>query len=133
MGKLGFKNRKLLFIRRWKFNYWKKKDLEFTNKNAGKIYILRNSNYEKDIYKIGLTTKTVEERAEQLSNTSVPDKFSIMREWDVKDCYLAEKTIHKALDIYRIDNRREFFKMDMRIANDVIDTVVQNVNKNNAT
>jgi hypothetical protein len=108
----------------------KKKDPEFTNKNAGKIYILRNSNYEKDIYKIGLTTKTVNERAEQLSNTSVPDKFSVMREWDVKDCYLAEKIIHKELDIYRIDSRREFFKMDMRIANDVIDTVVQNINKN---
>lgn len=109
----------------------RKKDSEFTTKNAGKIYILRNSNLGENIFKIGLTTKETDERARQLSKTSIPDKFFVMREWDVKDCFLAEKTIHKLLEKDRIDPRREFFRLDMRKANDVIDSVVKNINENN--
>ncbi len=52
-----------------------------------------------------------------------------MREWNVKDCYLAEKTIHKLLDNYRLDKRREFFQLDMRKANDVIDSVIDKINE----
>lgn len=107
----------------------KKKTIEFKTKNAGYIYIMRNSNLEKNIYKIGLTSKETIERAKQLSNTSIPDDFSVMREWAVKDCYLAEKRIHKLLETYRVDPRREFFKLDMREANDVIDSVVADINE----
>ena len=85
---------------------------EFTTKNAGRIYIMRNGNLGDNVYKIGLTTKTTDERARQLSKTSIPDKFYVMREWNVKDCYLAEKNIHELLDKYRVDKRREFFELD---------------------
>ena len=107
----------------------KNKDLDYTTKNAGKIYILRNANLSRDVYKIGLTTKTTEERARQLSKTSIPDQFQVMREWDVKDCFLAEKNIHKILEKYRVDKKREFFEVNMKIANDVIDSVVDEINK----
>lgn len=107
----------------------RKKDLGFTSENAGKIYIMRNGNLKDDIYKIGLTTKSTNERANQLSKTSIPDKFIVMREWDTKDCHLAEKNIHKLLENYRIDKNREFFQIDMRIANDVIDSVINEINK----
>jgi len=106
----------------------RKNDNIFTTKNAGKIYIMRNGNLRDNIYKIGLTTKNTDERARQLSKTSVPDKFFVMREWNVKDCFLAEKTIHKLLENNRIDKRREFFQIDMRIANDVIDSVINEIN-----
>ena len=109
----------------------RKKDAGFTTENAGKIYIMRNANFAENIFKIGLTTKTTDERAQQLSKTSVPDRFFIMREWDAKDCFLAEKTIHKLRDKYRLDKRREFFQLDMRIANEVIDSVIDKINKNN--
>lgn len=107
------------------------KKSNFTTKNAGKIYVMRNANFGENIYKIGLTTKTTEERARQLSKTSVPDRFQVMREWDVKDCYLAEKSIHKTLEKYRLDKSREFFQVDMKLANNVIDAVVDEINKNN--
>ncbi|WP_245910923.1 GIY-YIG nuclease family protein [Nonlabens arenilitoris] len=103
---------------------------EFQGENAGFIYVMRNATFEKDIYKIGLTTKKTEERAKQLSKTSVPDKFAVMREWAVKDCKIAEKEIHEILDSYRVDPRREFFRLDMKIANDTIDKVIGKINNN---
>lgn len=102
---------------------------EFDTENAGRIYIMRNANLGKNVYKIGLTTNKTEERANQLSKTSIPDKFYVMREWNVKDCYLAEKKIHEILHNYRVDKRREFFELDMQKANDVIDSVINKINE----
>jgi hypothetical protein len=109
----------------------KNMQIEFTGKNAGYIYIMRNAAMEKNIYKIGLTTKLTDDRAKQLSKTSVPDQFYIMRDWAVKDCKKAEKKIHEILKLYRVNPNREFFKLDMRLANDVIDKVVDEINLKN--
>lgn len=104
---------------------------QFTGNNSGYIYIMRNATFEKDIYKIGLTTKETAERAKQLSKTSSPDQFYVMREWAVKDCRKAEAEIHEALEQFRVNPNREFFKLDMKIANDVIDKVVDEINLKN--
>jgi hypothetical protein len=101
----------------------------FNTENAGYIYILRNPAMEEDIFKIGLTTLTVDERARQLSKTSVPDKFYKMIEWHVKDCYIAEKQIHQILQNSRIDPRREFFKIKMDDAIKAITQIVEKINK----
>jgi hypothetical protein len=101
----------------------------FKGPNAGYIYILRNPTMVKDIFKIGLTRNDVNERANQLSKTSVPDKFFNAQEWNVKDCLKAEKEIHDRLDNYRVDPRREFFKIDYDKAVKVIKEVVEEINK----
>lgn len=101
----------------------------FTTENAGYIYILRNPAMEEDIFKIGLTTLSVNERASQLSKTSVPDKFYKMIEWHVKDCYIAEKQIHQALQSSRIDPRREFFKIKMDEAILTITEIIEKINR----
>jgi hypothetical protein len=100
----------------------------FNGINAGYIYIMRNPSFNENIFKIGLTTKETKEREKQLSNTSVPDKFFVMREWAVKNCKTAEKEIHALLDKYRIDPRREFFQINMKLANETIDFVIENIN-----
>lgn len=107
----------------------KTNDIAYTTPNAGKIYIMRNSSLPKDVFKIGLTTKETEERAKQLSSTSIPDKFHIMREWNVKDCFLAEKTIHKILEKYRVDAKREFFQVEMQFVNEIVDSVIKKINQ----
>jgi len=107
----------------------RKKEKIFSDKNAGYIYVMRNAYQPKNTYKIGLTTNTTSERAKQLSKTSVPDKFQVMREWNVRDCYQAEKEIHTILDRYRIDPRREFFQLDMKEINIVIEEVINRINK----
>jgi hypothetical protein len=104
---------------------------EFTGKDSGFIYIIRNPTMGADIFKIGLTRKEVEERIKQLSKTSVPDKFYKVQEWNVKNCVKAEKEIHDLLEKFRIDPRREFFEVNYDIAVETITKVCSDINKKN--
>jgi hypothetical protein len=106
-----------------------KEEEGFREKNAGFIYILRNPTMDENIFKIGLTKNEVAERVKQLSKTSVPDKFYKSQEWNVKDCIRAEKEIHQILNEYRVDPRREFFKIKYDKAISVIKDVVDRINK----
>ncbi|OQP43625.1 hypothetical protein A4H97_33800 [Niastella yeongjuensis] len=99
----------------------------FTKK--GYIYILHNPSHPSNVFKIGLTTKTVEERASQLSGTPSVDKFLIAHSWLVNDCVLAEKLIHHALNKYRMNERREFFKIEFSEALRIIVPIIENLDK----
>lgn len=100
-----------------------------TSINKGYIYMLRNPAHELDLFKIGLTTKTVEERAKQLSGTPSPDKFVIINRWFVSDCVLAEKLIHARLDKFRLNQKREFFKIKLEDAIKEIIPIIEEINK----
>lgn len=101
----------------------------YKGENAGYIYILRNPTMGNNIFKIGLTRNEVNYRVDQLSKTSVPDKFYKSQEWNVKDCVRAEKEIHSRLNDYRVDPRREFFKIDYDKAIRVIKEVIDEINE----
>jgi hypothetical protein len=105
-----------------------KKENKYSDINSGYVYILRNPIMEENIFKIGLTRNNVDDRASQLSKTSVPDKFYKMQEWNVKDCFKAEKLIHSKLDKFRIDPRREFFKINFDVALKVVKEVIDQIN-----
>ncbi|MEP5339510.1 MAG: GIY-YIG nuclease family protein [Algibacter sp.] len=105
---------------------------QFTGKDSGFIYIIRNPTMGANIFKIGLTRNEVEERIKQLSKTSVPDKFYKAQEWNVKNCVTAEKEIHNLLEKFRIDPRREFFEINYEVAVETITKVCNEINKNNA-
>jgi len=107
-----------------------KKNNQFSGKNSGYIYVVRTPTMSKNIFKIGLTRNDVEDRLKQLSNTSIPDKFYKVQEWNVADCVKAEKQVHEILDEYRIDQRREFFEIDFSIAAETITKVCNTINKN---
>lgn len=109
-----------------------KNNNQFTGKNSGYIYVVRTPTMSKNIFKIGLTRNDVEDRVKQLSNTSIPDKFYKVQEWNVADCVKAEKQVHEILDEYRIDQRREFFEIDFSIAAETITKVCDSINKNDA-
>ncbi|WP_149241506.1 GIY-YIG nuclease family protein [Dyadobacter sp. 32] len=101
----------------------------FIGENAGFIYIMRNPTMTKNIFKIGLTRNEVDDRANQLSKTSVPDKFYKSQEWNVKNCVTAEKEIHIRLNQYRVDPRREFFNIEYDKAIKVIMEVIDEINQ----
>jgi hypothetical protein len=107
----------------------KKQKKLFNEANSGFIYILRNASLGKNIFKIGLTRNNVDERVDQLSNTSVPDKFLKCQEWNVRDCVKAEKEIHTKLMKYRVDPRREFFCVEYEEAIGIIKEVIDKINK----
>lgn len=103
------------------------------NPKEGSIYIMRNASHSIDIFKIGLTTRDSKIRAKELSTTTgSPDKFLVANEWNAKDCVLAEKLIHEKLDKYRVNESREFFKIDYSVASKVISEIVERINKSNS-
>jgi len=102
--------------------------------NHGFIYVMRNPQYERNIFKIGLTQRTSDIRANDLSRTSgMIDYFAVMQDWEVADCVLAEKEIHSKLASVRVTDRREFFKAPYKEIFSVIHEVVEKINDNART
>lgn len=96
------------------------------SEKSGFIYTMRCAAHDKDIFKVGLTTRDSAVRANELTRTSSsPDQFLIIQDWSVTDCYKAEAEIHERLKEYRINPRREFFKIDYSKLYQVVREVVE--------
>lgn len=91
--------------------------------SIGYVYMLSNASMP-GIYKIGMTTRPVNERKKELHSTGVPTPFQTVRTWKVKEPQRIEKLIHKRLGKYRVHSRREFFKADRDEIVSVIDGVL---------
>lgn len=84
----------------------------------GHIYVLQNIAFGPNVVKIGLTKRAPEVRAREIYKgaTGVPMPFDIAVAYTVGDCKIAEKRIHKRLATYRLNNRREFFRISPAVA-----------------
>lgn len=82
---------------------------------TGHVYVLVNSSFP-DLVKIGRTIKDPAERARELRLTGVPTPFVVAYSVLVSDCYSLESLIHEELAEFRLSNDREFFKVDPKIA-----------------
>jgi hypothetical protein len=79
----------------------------------GYIYALTNESMPA-LFKIGKTTRTVEERVEEISRgTGVPTPFVIFTRQRVSDCTAAETMVHRYFgELGKRENaRREFFRV----------------------
>lgn len=86
----------------------------------GLIYVLINPCMT-GLVKIGMTTRTAEERAREISvGTGVPSPYAVAYEEEFFDCYEAENIIHERLDKYRFNQDREFFRLPVKDAIRVI-------------
>lgn len=94
----------------------------------GFIYILLNPSFS-NLLKIGMTERSSEERASELSNhTGVPGKFVVAYEEFVEDCFLAEKRIHEALHSTRVNQGREFFAIKLKDAIPIVVRIAKEIN-----
>lgn len=94
----------------------------------GFVYILLNPSFGK-LLKIGMTERSPEERASELSaHTGVPGRFIVAYEEFVEDCGLAEQKIHQALGSARTNPGREFFEINLKDAIRVVATIAKEVN-----
>lgn len=101
------------------------------SENSGFIYVMRSAAHAKDIFKIGLTRRTSDTRSAELSrNTSSPDLFLVVQEWEVSDCVTIEREIHQRLDQYRINPNREFFRAPYNVIYSAIDAVLSELESN---
>lgn len=113
-----------LHIKDTNFALYAKKFLEF-NINSDDtdeyIYILSRRE-EKDLLKIGMTTRNVLKRCQEINAaTGVVFPYSPRKVFRVKDSKEAERVVHQVLDEYRIRADREFFKCDYSSACEIIE------------
>ena len=98
----------------------------------GYIYIIYNRTYDiygDNIYKLG-KTKDIKKRLNGYL-TSYLDKVEV--KYLSKKCIdysLAEKELFKRLRDYRINTRKEFFRIEMNIIIQEIDNIIENINTN---
>ena len=80
---------------------------------SGYLYCFSNESL-KNLYKIGMTTRSIEERLKEAnSSTWNPDKFKIELSVKVNRVEEREKIVHKLLEEYRNNSRREFFEVTL--------------------
>ena len=76
----------------------------------GIVYVIQNDLHPGNLFKVGLTTNSVEERISELnSETSNPGKFKVCAYFPVSDVYEAEKACHRRLDELGLRSNKEFF------------------------
>jgi len=85
----------------------------------GAIYIARNPADGKDVFKVGMTERSVPERiAELTASTSNLGKYEAIGYVVVNDMQGAEKRCHNQLSYCRVQGNREFF-------NETLETIVR--------
>lgn len=99
--------------------------------SKGYIYILINASLQKNYLKIGMTTRTPDLRAKELSEgTGMPSEYIVAWAKEVSNCEEAEAAIFDKLRPYRIthirpDRNREFFNLPLKKAIKAIDELIE--------
>ncbi|WP_431810016.1 GIY-YIG nuclease family protein [Jejubacter sp. L23] len=85
----------------------------------GWVYILSNPCMP-GLLKVGMTTTSPEMRAKEISSaTGVPDKFLVEASYFSDDPRGDEARIHAALNDYRINSGREFFRCSLDVVDEI--------------
>ena len=93
---------------------------------AGTVYVLRNTEYTSNVLKIGLTTRAIEKRIEELEKDffqthGYPAKYICCYSVDTFDCGGLESRVHKSLSSHQNPKERsEFFNISVSEAQRVI-------------
>ena len=80
---------------------------------SGYIYCLSNESFKDNIYKVGYTRRPIPFRLNELYNTSVPTPFKVEFVKRVDNPRDSEKLLHKYLKDYRMNSKREYFKIEL--------------------
>ena len=92
--------------------------------NSGFLYVLAVKNLSLPVCKIGMTTRTPEERCNEINKSSTGDfLWAISTAFNVEDCRDAERYVHKELELFR-QKGREFFGLYPDDAADRIRTLI---------
>jgi hypothetical protein len=89
------------------------------------LYILSRRE-DKDILKIGMTTRNVQKRVNEINSaTGVVFPYSARKVYKVKNSAVVERGVHSLLASYRIRVDREFFRIDYAKACSMIEDYLQ--------
>jgi len=93
---------------------------DVSSQGAGSVYVLVNPQIY-NLVKIGYTRQDVEDRARQLSGTGVPGNWEVAHETEARRPEHLEEKVHRKLSEQRIQENREFFRVDPEEAARVIE------------
>ena len=97
----------------------------------GVLYVLRCITMKDEVYKVGWTSGTAEERARSLSAaTGVPSSFVVVDYWPYEDAEALERNVHAVLDPYRINESREFFQANYAKIKGIIEGEIKRIDDN---
>ena len=88
--------------------------------SRGYVYILTNEAMP-GLVKIGKTTRSVEQRAAELTHTGIPFPFDVAFQVLSPDCSELEQWVHAQLSDCRVNAQREFFLCDVDKAERVVE------------
>lgn len=94
----------------------------------GFVYVLANDAMP-GIYKIGMTERAPRARVDELSKaTAVPLPFDLLMYGQVEDAREAEAEVHSYLAGHRVNDSREFFRVDdLELLDELIHSVALDV------
>lgn len=96
--------------------------------DRGVVYVLRCAAMDGEVYKVGWTSGTANERAGQLSAASgVPQAFIPVKVWRHDRPRELETEIHVQLAPYRINENREFFKLSLSSIEKIIEATIARI------
>ena len=92
---------------------------------VGVLYVMRCLAMKEEVYKVGWTSNSAEERARELSAaTGVPLSFAVVDAWKHDDPEALEKGVHAMLSPYRLNEGREFFRLKYTELKAIIETEI---------
>lgn len=110
-------------------NYFKSYAEFNDNDNKNEYIYILSRREEKELLKIGMTTRNVVQRCKEINSaTGVVFPFSPRCVYKVVDAVKAERLIHEALGKWRVRDDREFFIIPYKDACAIIETVLKENN-----
>ncbi len=88
--------------------------MNINDDKSGVLYCMNNEMFETDIYKIG-RTKDIIKRKKNYTTPYIKEIEYLYVTKYLPDCKKAEKILHYLLKKYRINQDREFFKINIKI------------------
>lgn len=95
---------------------------------SGYVYVFKKESMP-GILKIGMTTRTVEERIGELNGTNVPTPFQLVLKMWSQQPDIDEALVHERLQEYRVSTSREFFRCEEDVALRVMKEVMNEIGR----
>ena len=89
---------------------------------SGIVYVLSHKAIP-DLLKIGYTTRSIEERVQELSSTGVPGKYAVELYFQTDDAAQFEMLLHRVLREFHFE--KEFFKADIKTVISAVHALIQ--------